>query len=129
MKKYFIYGLYRGDDLFYVGVTIDCRQRERGHKRAHGGSISMVVFDEYYGSLDTAMALESFWIKRFRDLRIDLLNKVKKNPTKKTYTFATTDSIWEKAKKKARREGTTISEKIDEWLREYAYSSESEIEV
>jgi hypothetical protein len=42
---------------------------------------------------------------------------------KKTRTFATTDKIWEKAKKKAIREGTTISEKINDFLGLYVRSS------
>ena len=38
---------------------------------------------------------------------------------KKTYTYATEPKIKEKAEKKAKREKTTLSEKIDKFLREY----------
>jgi hypothetical protein len=44
---------------------------------------------------------------------------------KKTRTFATTDKIWEKAKKKALREGTTVSEKINSFLSEYVKPKKS----
>jgi hypothetical protein len=42
---------------------------------------------------------------------------------KKTRTFATTDKVWEKAKKKAQREGTTVSEKINAFLSLYVTPS------
>lgn len=38
---------------------------------------------------------------------------------KKTYTYATDPKIKEKAERKAKREKTTLSEKIDEMLRQY----------
>jgi hypothetical protein len=42
-----------------------------------------------------------------------------KGEKKKTYTYTTLPSIKEKAKKKAFKEGMTLSEKIDELLKEY----------
>lgn len=38
---------------------------------------------------------------------------------KKTYTYATPPSVREKAKKKAEKEGYTLSVRIDMFLREY----------
>jgi len=42
-----------------------------------------------------------------------------KGDKKKTFTYASTPAVVEKAKKKAFREGKTVSEKIDEFLKQY----------
>ena len=38
---------------------------------------------------------------------------------KKTFTYAAHESVVDKARKKAFKEGITVSEKINEWLNEY----------
>ena len=48
---------------------------------------------------------------------------------KKTRTFATTDALWEKARRKAHREGTTVSEKIHGWLKQYVKPVKKEAPV
>jgi len=42
-----------------------------------------------------------------------------KGEKKKTFTYASYESVVEKAKKKAFKEGKTVSEKIDEFLKGY----------
>lgn len=42
-----------------------------------------------------------------------------KGEKKRTYTYATLPSVKERAKKKAFKEGVTLSEKVDELLKEY----------
>ncbi len=39
--------------------------------------------------------------------------------TKDTFTYASYRKVVQKAKTKAAKEGTTLSEKINEWLNEY----------
>jgi hypothetical protein len=39
--------------------------------------------------------------------------------TKKTYTFATLESVMGKARKKAFKDGTTVSEVVDKFLKSY----------
>ena len=47
---------------------------------------------------------------------------------KKTYTYATDPKVKEKADKKAKREKTTLSEKIDSFLRDYIEPEKKVIE-
>lgn len=42
-----------------------------------------------------------------------------KSEKKKTYTFATVESVMEKARKKAFKDKTTVSEVIDKFLNSY----------
>jgi predicted GIY-YIG superfamily endonuclease len=129
MKKYYIYGLLRGEILFYVGVTTNCAKREVNHKWTYGKDIAFVVLEEYTGSKDTALSLEEVWIKKYLDLGLLLYNKQKNGEKKVTYTFASYLSVIEAAKLKCAREGVTLSEKIDELLTLYtkydAYSKKT----
>jgi len=47
---------------------------------------------------------------------------------KKTYTYATDPKVKEKADKRAKREKTTLSEKIDSFLRDYIEPEKKVIE-
>lgn len=49
--------------------------------------------------------------------------------TKKTYTYATEPRIKEKAERKAKKEKTTLSEKIDQLLKEYVSPNKASIEL
>lgn len=120
MKQYFIYGLFKNDQLFYIGVTTDVSKREMDHKRAYGKDVALQTLEEYYGSYKVALVLEEFWIKKQLDLGVDLINKAKSTSVKKTYTFASRPSIIEMAKQLAFEEGVTLSEKISQFLEEYA---------
>lgn len=48
---------------------------------------------------------------------------------KKTYTYATDPKIKEKAERKAKRDKTTLSEKIDQLLKEYVSPNKASIEL
>jgi hypothetical protein len=116
--------LSRNGIVFYVGYTLNTKSRLSSHKSKFGNDIELSIIDEYYGADDTARALELFWIKKYRDLGVNICNIKGKDEGKCTYTFASYPSIIEAAKELALEEGTTLSEKIHQFLLEYIAADE-----
>lgn len=50
-----------------------------------------------------------------------------KRESKQTYTYATRPSLKEKASRKAIKEGSTLSEKINEWIEWYIANGDSTV--
>lgn len=119
MDKYFIYGLYNAMGLFYVGITSDLAQRLRSHKVKYGQHITLQVLDTYSGSEDAALSLESFWIKKMRDLGFVLDNKKCAIFPRRHRAYRCSNEVYEKAVNKAKTEGIKVANLIEEFLRIY----------
>lgn len=116
MKKYYIYSLSKKGSIFYIGCTMNLSSRLNNHRKKFGSLIEMDTIDEYFGSSDAAFALESFWIKKYLDLGINLLNvsNCLPNSQKKTvFTYACRPSIRDAATERAKKEGVTLSSIIE----------------
>jgi len=120
MNQYYIYVLERGDNTFYVGYSIDIEQRFKQHKVKFGSDISIKVVDSYYGSDETARALEDFWIKKYKDLGIPLVNIQQYGDKRVARSYKISDLIYFKAMERAKNEGTTLSELIEQVVTQYS---------
>lgn len=74
--KRFIYCLKRkaGGEIFYIGVTNDCKVRFKAHKLKFGNSIIMEIIEEVY-CFEKSLEREKYWIKTHTQDGIILENK------------------------------------------------------
>lgn len=71
-----IYYLHKGDNIpFYVGKTINPKNREKQHKFEREESVKMVIVEEV--KKDKWKCRESYWIEQFTQLGFVLENKNK----------------------------------------------------
>jgi len=119
MKKYFIYTLSKNDVVFYVGITTNIRLRIKDHRVSYGDDIVLVVIDKYTGTLDTASALETTWIKKYRDLGVKLINLKQRKIVRNSRSYKTTDLVYRDAMERANREKTPLAKMIEEVVEAY----------
>lgn len=90
------------------------------HRARLGTFFTLEILETYYGSEDAAEALETFWIKKYRDLGFELNNVKKKAPSREVRGYKIKDSVYKKAMERAKKEGTTLAALIEKWVIAYS---------
>jgi hypothetical protein len=75
MNKYFIYAIFKGKSLIYIGITMNIDARLSGHKNRFGSRVSVSIIDEYFGIKKEAHKVEKKWISIFIFLGFRLKNR------------------------------------------------------
>jgi hypothetical protein len=101
-------------------MTTNVELREIDHRAHYGDDIILSVLDTHDGSLDTATAIETSWIKKYRDAGVKLINKRQSATTRTPKSYKISQDIYNKASMRAKKERTTVANLVEEWLTDYS---------